>query len=169
MSLNIPTNALSAAAVAARDAEYTGTPFTDLVGDGSYSDPYLGMNRSGSNAPGIGICTNVPDPTLDNWSVADQDEVARDPQNSSHIAAIDAAAPAYAGTGYPTPAQGAVIPITGIVDQHGTPDYNNTMTFIVADANAAPGAVFEVATGTVNVGGATIAIGDRAWGAVPVA
>ncbi|GAF77044.1 unnamed protein product, partial [marine sediment metagenome] len=57
MSTNQTQYGLSAAAVAARNAEYTDTPFTDIEGDGSYDDPYLGMNRGGSCAPGIGINT----------------------------------------------------------------------------------------------------------------
>ena len=81
---------LDATAVAARDAEYTGTPCTDVVGAGSYADPYLGCNRAGSNAPGIGI--NAAAAGLSSgavneneWTVLDQHNAARNPQDGAHI------------------------------------------------------------------------------------
>ena len=82
---NANTFCLNGAAVTARNAEYTGTPFTDPTGDGSYGDPYLGMNRAGSNAPGIGIATANGQCKLSDWTVEDQHEAARDPQDSQHI------------------------------------------------------------------------------------
>ena len=75
---------LNATAVAARDAQYTGTPLTDVAGDGSYNT-YLGGNRAGSNAPGIGIATANGQCKLGDWSVLDQHGAARDPQDSQHI------------------------------------------------------------------------------------
>jgi hypothetical protein len=62
-----------------------------------------------------------------------------------------------------------VNPINGIVDQNGTPDYNDTMAFVVSDvASAAPGVEFETVSGAVNRGEQTILVGDEAWGAIPV-
>jgi len=67
-----------------RDSEYTGTPFADTAGDGSYNT-YLGCNRAASNAPGIGIATANGECKLSDWTVLDQAGAARDPQDSQHI------------------------------------------------------------------------------------
>lgn len=89
--MNRQTFFLSSADVTARNAEYTGTPFTDTNGDGTYANPYLGCNRAGSCAPGIGIATDVPnlppitDPAGFNWTLLDQDGDPRTPQDSQHI------------------------------------------------------------------------------------
>jgi hypothetical protein len=86
-----PTYFLDATAVAARDAEYTGTPCTDVSGDGSYADPYLGCNRAGSNAPGIGINASPTEAAsngavnANEWTVLDQHGAARAPQDGQHI------------------------------------------------------------------------------------
>ncbi len=61
---NIPTNTDDAAAISAREAEHAAigenaTPFVDDPGDGSYIDPYLGMNRAGGSSPGVGVCTGL--------------------------------------------------------------------------------------------------------------
>ena len=85
MATNDVSYTLNATAVAARDAQYTGTPLTDTTGDGTYATPYLGGNRAGSCAPGIGIATANGQCKLSDWSVADQHEAARDPQDSQHI------------------------------------------------------------------------------------
>ena len=76
---------LNATAVAARDAEYPGTPLTDTTGDGTTTNPYLGCNRAGSNAPGIGIATANGQCKLDDWTILDQHGAARNPQDSQHI------------------------------------------------------------------------------------
>ena len=85
MAVNDNTFNLRAAAVVARDAEYPGTPLTDPTGDGTYDDPYLGCNRAGSCAPGIGIATANGQCKLEDWTVLDQHEAARNPQDSQHI------------------------------------------------------------------------------------
>ena len=85
MAVNANTFCQNAAAVTARNAEYTGTPLTDPTGDGTYADPYLGGNRAGSNAPGIGIATANGQCKLDDWTVLDQHGAARAPQDSQHI------------------------------------------------------------------------------------
>jgi hypothetical protein len=85
MAVNANTFCLNGTAVTARNAEYPDTPFTDPTGDGTYVDPYLGGNRAGSNAPGIGIATANGQCKLEDWTVLDQHEAARDPQDSQHI------------------------------------------------------------------------------------
>jgi hypothetical protein len=80
---------LVAADVTSRNAEYPGTPLTDTDGDGSYNT-YLGCNRAGSCAAGIGIATDnaglltYPAPGA-MWTLLDQDGDARNPQDSQHI------------------------------------------------------------------------------------
>jgi hypothetical protein len=82
---NAATYFLDATDVTGRNAEYTGTPFADVDGDGSYGDPYLGCNRAGSCAPGIGIASDNGQCKLSDWTVLDQHEAARDPQDSQQI------------------------------------------------------------------------------------
>jgi len=170
MAQSIPTNCASAAAITARNAEYTGTPFTDDPGDGTYADPYLGLNRAGSNAPGIGIATgevfqtaaeiiaNGSDP---NWTEEDQAEAARIPQDSGHLGHINEATDPDDVNGF-TP---AVVPIT---HTNGA-DINNTANFVVADTAAVHGAEADTVSGGLNNTGATIGIGDLLWAQVPVA
>lgn len=160
MAKNIPTVLLSAAAVAARDGEYTGTPLTDVVGDGSYNT-YLGCNRAGSCASGIGINTGNVDPKVEDWSTLDQAEAARSPQQSSHIAQVNDTCPIATGT----PAVPADVDINAI---QGT-DVNDQVSFSVADQIAVADAIYDSATGALNKTGATTAVGDRIWGPVPVA
>ena len=73
---NIPTYVDDASAVTARNAEYTGTPFTDTAGGARYANPYLGMNRAGANAPGIGIGTGIVSATaavIAGWPATETD------------------------------------------------------------------------------------------------
>jgi hypothetical protein len=98
----IPTYVNDPNAVTVRDAEYLGTPFIDTNGTANYIGPYLGMNRAGSNAPGIGIATGIVSATVDDianfpadqtppgpwpnkFTLLDQDTDARIPQVSSVI------------------------------------------------------------------------------------
>ena len=110
---------LDGTAVAARDAEYTGTPCTDTTGDGSYNS-YFGCNRAGSCAPGIGINTAAEGLSegavkASDWTVLDQHEAARTPQDGAHIG--------NTGLGDGTAGVGTV-PINVIIDA----DVNNTCT-----------------------------------------
>ena len=85
---NLPTFNLDPATVTARNADYTDTPLTDDPGDGTFDGPYLGCNRAGSCAPGIGINTGDFSPKLDDWTLLDQNSdtgEARTPQDSQHI------------------------------------------------------------------------------------
>jgi hypothetical protein len=154
MARNFNTYFQDAATTTTRNGEYTGTPLTDPPGDGTYADPYLGMNRAGSNAPGIGINTAFVNPKLEDWSILDQAGDARSPQNSQHLG----------GDGLEGGNQ-AVEPIRTVVGA----DVNDTMSFSVADAAAVAGAEYDTVTGALNQTGTTVSIGDRIWGNIPVA
>lgn len=144
---NLPTYNLQASLVTARNAEYTGTPFTDTVGAGTYASPALGCNRAGSNAAGLGLATGVVDPKLDDWSLLDQAAAARDPQDSQHIG-------------------GTANPINVI---QGT-DINDTLTYITVVAGATNGQGVEAGnTGVVNRTGGAVVTGDIIWGTNTVA
>jgi hypothetical protein len=181
-ALSIPTYNLDGTDVTARNGEYTGTPLTDTTGNGTYSS-YLGMNRAGSNAPGIGITTGglqqtaaeiaAGDVRYNNWTEEDQHEAARIPQDSQHLG----------GTGYVNrattdwPSSGGVegvgdVPVQFIIQPAsapGTVDVNDTANLVVTDTAAADGAVMDTVSGAVNQTGATVGIGDLVWGNVPVA
>lgn len=130
MALVAPTFFQDPTDVAGRDGEYTDTPCSDVVGDGSYNT-YLGCNRAGSNAPGLGL---NPSPTpaasagpvnAEQWTVLDQHEAARSPQDGQQIGGVgfvDRSSVAW-------PSSGGVegvgdVPIN-ILDT-ATPDVNNT-------------------------------------------
>lgn len=139
---NLPTYGRDEVTVTALEAL---TPLADFDG---------GLNLGASNAPGIGICTDVVNPKLTDWSVLDQFENARDPQDSQHLGGDGL------GAGLPTTA-----PIQGVLGA----DINDTVSFLVADQQAAPGVIFHIASGAVNRGTTTVEIGQRVWGLVPVA
>ena len=159
MAQNLATYQLNAASVTARNAEYTGTPFTDIPGDGSYADPVLGGNKAGSCAPGIGIATANIEPKLDDWTVLDQAEAIRVPQDSQHIGGDGL------GDGDAT-----VNPINCILSPHSSPDITDTVAFIAAVVQAADGAGYNTADADpVNRSGQTVEIGERLWGTNTVA
>ncbi len=144
MGVNLATYGLNATTVAARDAEYNVS--------GQFAG---GMNEGGSNAPGVGINTGNIDPKLDDWSILDQAEAARDPQDTQHIGG-DALGDGDASVHPVQAVQGA--------------DLNDTLTYIAALAQAAPGVGFGAANADpVNRTDVTIEIGDRAWGTNTVA
>lgn len=151
---NLATYQLTGATVTARNAEYTGTPFTDS-GAGTFADPTLGCNRAGSCASGLGINTGNIDPKLEDWSILDQAGAARVPQDSQHLGGDGL------GDGDAT-----VNPINAIQGS----DINDTLSYITALAQAAPGVGFGAANADpVNRTDVTIEIGDRAWGTNTVA
>ena len=167
MSQNLATYQLNAASVTARNAEYNGTPFTDIPGDGSYADPVLGGNKAGSCAPGIGINTGEVFQTaaelaangerFASWTQLDQAEAARIPQDSQHIGG-DAL-----GDG-----DESVNPLNVILNPNSSPDLNDTANLVITDTAAADGAVMDSVSGAVNQTGQTVGIGDLIWGNVPV-
>lgn len=154
MAKNMTTFFQDAATTTARNAEYPGTPLTDPPGDGTFADPYLGCNRAGSNAPGIGVNTGAVDPKLPDWTVLDQAGAARSPQDSQHLGGD--------GLGAGSTDNEPVRFIQGA-------DVNDTASFSVADTAAVADAIYDIATGALNKTGATVAIGDRIWGPIPVA
>lgn len=153
---NLPTFQLKATTVTTLNALYPTDVFDDDDGDGSLSDPYLGCNRAGSNAPGIGINTGNIDPKLTDWSILDQAEEVRIPQDSQHIGGDGL------GAGDAT-----VNPINAVVDPFGVVaiDFDDTLSYIVALAQAAPGVGFGALNADpINRTAVTIEIGDVAWG-----
>ena len=176
---NLNTNLASAAAITARNAEYTDTPFTDLPGDGTFDDPYLGMNRAGSCAPGVGI--NTGDLTLDaaqvaagderfeSWTELDQRAQARIPQQGQLIGGVDASMdPADNGSPVqpePPNIDLGVVPFTTTAGA----DLNDTLNLVITDTAAADGAVMDTVSGAINDTGETVGVGDLIWGKVPVA
>lgn len=177
---NIPTYQDNAADVTARDAEVptyidgqTANPFEDSNGDGTYNS-YLGCNRAGSCASGIGICSGVINTdTAEQWTVLDQNEAARVPQDSDYIGNtgfVDRSSVAWPSSGgdigNPTN------PITHIqypASAPGTVDVNDTANYLAATQQAAPGAVVDVGSGAINATDQTVEIGDVGWFPVPVA
>lgn len=107
-----------------------------------------GMNLGASNACGIGINTGDVNPKLTDWSVIDQFGDARTPQASNSIGGI-------------------ADPIRAWQDDGA--DINDTMAFSVADVAAVADAIYDTVSGALNKTGATVAIGDRIWGPIPVA
>jgi hypothetical protein len=137
---NLATYSVNATSLAARIAE---VPNADFTG---------GVNRAQCNE-GVGICTDVRNVKLSDWTELDQAEAVRDPQNSQHIGGDGL------GAGDAT-----VMPITII---NGA-DINDTAILITADTQATPTNIYHIASGAINVGTDTIEIGDLAWGVVPV-
>jgi hypothetical protein len=159
---NVPTFKLDAVSVIARNAQYADTPLSDVDGDGSYNT-YLGCNRAGSCANGIGIATDVIDPKLQDWSILNQgnltDEV--DP-----AARIDQASQHIGGDGLGDGDRSDDV-INLILDQHGTPDFNDDCSYIAAVVQAAVGAGYNTADADpVNRDGRTIEIAERLWGSM---
>lgn len=101
-----------------------------------------GLNK-GSCMPGVGINTGDYDPKASDWPA-----VATDPAESQYI--------------------GQSAESLTAVD-YAAADENDTLAFVTADADTAPDAVFNAASGAVNRTGQTIPSGDYAWGTVPVA
>ena len=139
MAQNLPTYNLNATSVAARDAE--------MGVAGQFAG---GMNLGGSNAPGVGIATNVIDPKLDDWTIEDQAAAGRTPQDSQHIGGDGL------GAGDAT-----VNPINAVQGA----DVNDTLSYIAAVVQAAPGAGYGAAgADPVNRSDRTVEIGERLWG-----
>jgi hypothetical protein len=142
MAANLPTYQLNATSVAARAAEVASADFAG------------GVNRGGSCAPGIGINTGATTvPSNQHWSLLDQAGAARAPQDSQHIGGDGL------GAGDAT-----TNPINVIIGA----DVNDTAAFVTADTQAADGAEFDSVSGAVNRTGATIEVGETAWGTIPV-
>lgn len=101
-----------------------------------------GMNLGGANTPGVGINTGGYDPKAQDWPRI-EDTAAHD---SQHIGQDAAALQVIDGA-----------------------DINDNVAFVQADAETAPDAVLDAATGAVNRTGETVPADGWAWGTIPVA
>ena len=147
MGINLPTYGRNETTVTAREAEVTTADFDD------------GLNLGASNAPGVGINTGGKEPKVSDWTTSTQYGVARTPQQTMHIG----------GDGTTAGSDNHLGDHDVQVADYEAADINDTANFAVADAQAAPDAVFHTPSGAVNRGTETIEIGERAWGTVPVA
>jgi len=136
---NLATYELNETVATARSAE---------VPDASFSD---GVNRGGSNAPGVGINTGNFDPKAEDWPRI-EDTAARTSQHIGGVPDVDG----DTGTnGFPIQViQGA--------------DTDDNVAFVEAEALTAPDAVLDAATGAVNKTGADVPAGSWVWGVIPV-
>ena len=141
--MSLPIYGRNEAAITAREAQVPLADFDD------------GCNLPASNAPGIGI-GGRPNPKLSDWTLLDQHQTGRIPQETQHIG-INGIEEGSDNTllGYPVQ-----------VIVYETADINNEMHFTEATAAAVPGAIYD---GLVNVSGENIEIGDRVWGMLSVA
>jgi len=112
-----------------------------------------GMNKGGSNAPIIGLSTNIPDPKASDWPRVNQTAA----QTSQHIGGVPDADGATTTTGF------------AVQIKLSDADQNEQAAFVSADAPTAVGAVLDVTTGAVNRSDATVALGAFIWGVIPVA
>lgn len=137
--MNLATYHLNGTSVTAREAEVAAADFAG------------GVNKGGGNAPGIGINTGaVVIPAAERFTLLDQAEAARDPQDSQHIGGD--------GLGAGDQTNAPILAVQGA-------DINDTLSLITAAAQATDGQGVEAGnTGTVNRTGATVEIGDVIWG-----
>jgi hypothetical protein len=139
---NLASYQLNGTIVAARAAE-TWLNDPDFAG---------GMNKGGSNAPIIGLSTNVPDPKSTDWPRVNQTAA----QLSQHIGGVPDVDGDVGAAGF------AVQVVFGA-------DVNERSAFVSADQSTAVGAVLDATTGAVNRSDATVASGAFIWGVIPVA
>ena len=175
VGINLPSFNLSAVAVTERNAEYPGTPFTDDNGDGSYNT-YQGMNRGGSNSPGIGIGTGFVlgadaaevDGRPEKWTLLDQNGNARAPQQSGHIGFVNAAVvPGGELEDPPVPNfTPSPVDINSVIERDEvTASYDDEMEMAAAAQQAAPGVGIGVAgADPINRTNVTVEIGEVIWG-----
>lgn len=112
-----------------------------------------GGNKGGSNAPIIGLSTNVPDPKATDWPRVNQTAA----QASQHIGGVPDADGDTGATGF------------AVQIKLSDADQNEQSAFVSADASTAVGAVLDATTGAVNRSDATVASGAFIWGVIPVA
>lgn len=112
-----------------------------------------GMNKGGSNAPIIGLSTNVPNPKASDWPRVNQTAA----QTSQHLGGVPDVDGAVTTAGY------AVQIVLSDADT------NEQSAFVSADQSTAVGAVLDATTGAVNRSDATVASGAFIWGVIPVA
>ena len=140
---NLASYELNGTIVAARAAEtWRNTP--DFAG---------GVNKGGSNAPIIGLSTNIPDHKATDWPHVNQTAA----QLSQHIGGVPDADGAAGAAGF------------AVQIKLSDADTNEQSAFVSADASTAVGAVLDATTGAVNRSDATVASGAFIWGVIPVA
>lgn len=128
MSTNLPTYELASTLV--RSSEVTAADWSG------------GMNKGGSNAPGIGINTGNYDPKAEDWPRIEDTA----PHESQHL--------------------GQTAEDINVVQGA---DVNDEVAFVQADGDTAADAVLDVATGAVNKTGVTVPEDSWCWGVIPVA
>lgn len=136
---NAVTQFLDPSAVSSRNAEFSGTPCSDTVGDGTTASPYLGCNRPGSNAPGIGIGTDNGALNDNDWTLLDQDGDARNPQDSQHLGGagfVDRSSTDWPGSGGASGKGTVPINVVDDADVNDTVSVTNATTGWVVDAVA---------------------------------
>lgn len=101
-----------------------------------------GMNRGGSNAPGIGINTGDYSPKIDDWSATQR-------------------------LIYESGAIGQAK--DDITISNNDDDFNNEVSFVQADGAIAPDGELDAGTGALNRTGKTVPSGAWCWGEVEVA
>ncbi len=100
-----------------------------------------GVNRGGSNSPGIGINTGDYDPKVSDWS-----QHVRDPAQGQQIGQT-----------------------AGDINVDQGADVNDQVSFIQTDGAIAPDGEMAALSGVFNRTGKTIPSGSWAWGLKPVA
>jgi hypothetical protein len=110
---------------------------------------------AGSCSPGIGVSTGIINPKGEDW-----DRVTKVLQDQPL---------GWGGDSAVTGQETADIPDSHTVN-YGAADFNNTpVTFVIANTQAAPNAVYDSISGAINRTDQTVEIGDWLWGPVPVA
>ena len=188
---NIPTNCASLTAITARNLEVpdyidgeTTDPFTDTPGDGTFDDPYLGLNRAGGSNSGIGICTGLLYQTaaelaageiFTGWTELDQgapagsggsqSPVARIPQAGQLIGGVDASMDPDDNGSPIQPQPPALIGEIPVTMTEGAV-IADTANLVIVDTPIADGGVMDSVSGAINNTGAPVAVGDLVWGKV---
>jgi hypothetical protein len=103
-----------------------------------------GANKAGSNAPGIGIATGDYGYKTSDWDLAD-------------------------GTFGVSQNIGTDNGVNNRITLDQDPDFNDQVVYVFADADTAPGAELDAATGAINMTGETVPAGEPCWGLVAVA
>ena len=134
--------------------ELNGTVVTAREGEtwplGGTPDFAGGMNRGGSNAPGVGINTGDYDPKSEDWPrIADTEA-----RTSQHIGGVP-------DTDGDTGTTGFAIQAT-----EDNADLNDNVAFVQAESETAPDAELDATTGAVNKTGQTVPAGAWAWGVI---
>lgn len=150
-----------------RNSEYPGTPFTDVVGDGTYNT-YLGVNAAGCCAPGIGIntgdyVTGGTDTGADgadaSWSLREQGRRAKNGSGPDGTTQTPAAR-ANESSEQIGQSPGTINAVQGT-------DRNDTLAMVRTTGSVAPGGA--LSTGVINRTGKTVPANTNVWGTRTIA